>query len=199
MEVKRYNQFVNEAKKDDAKADLLSMFEKKPTVTMSSEKWPTEKGIYSQSGMINYLKGKFTSGQVLNALHDLKNDKKVALKHISVKNHRYNESYPYYYIGLSEAEAKDLKEKYEDANEASNKGPMAKKKEDNEKVKAAAAKAEESEPKKPAKKVAPKKVAPKKVAPKKAEPAAKAVAKKVAPKKVPAKKVAPKKVTPKKK
>lgn len=152
MEVKKYFQFVNEAKKDDAKEEILKMLESKPTVKMSNDNWPTEKGLYSQAGIIRHLKGQFTNHQVLNALHDIKNDKKIGLKHVMVKNYYYNESYPYYYLGLSEKEANETKESYEEKNEVINKDAIAKRKESK---KAAAKKAEE---KKPAKKVA-KKVA----------------------------------------
>ncbi len=176
MEVKRYNQFINEAKKDDAKEEILKMLNSNPTVTMSSKNWPTEKSAYSQAGIIAYLKGKYTTDQVLNALHDLKADKKVGVKHILVKNYHYNENYPYYYIGLTEAEAKDAKEKYEEKNEVDNKDFIAKKKEDKSPAK-------KEEVKKPAKKVAAKKAAPKKVAAKKVEEPKKAP-KKVADKKV---------------
>lgn len=172
MEVKRYNQFINEAKKDDAKEEILKMLKGNPTVTMSSEKWPTEKGIYSQAGIIRHLKDKYNNNQVLNALHDIKNDKESGIKHIMVKNYHYGSNYPYYYIGLSEAEAKEAKEKYEEKNEVANKKGNDKKKEN----KSAAKKA--SDEKRPAKKVA---------------------AKKVAAKKIPAKKVAAKKVEVKKK
>lgn len=161
MEVKRYNQFINEAKKDDAKEEILKMLNSNPTVTMSNDKWPTEKGIYSQAGMIRYLKDKYNNNQVLNALHDIKNDKKSGIKHIMVKNYYYNESYPYYYIGLTEAEAKEAKEKYEEKNEVVNKKTIDKRKE----TKVAAKKA--AEEKRPAKKVSAKKVAAKKAPAKK--------------------------------
>jgi len=172
MEVKRYNQFINEAKKDDAKEEIISMLNANPTVTMSNDMWPTEKGIYSQAGMIRYLKDKYNNNQVLNALHDIKNDKKSGIKHIMVKNYYYNENYPYYYIGLTEAEAKEAKEKYEEKNEVVNKKTIEKRKETKEASKKAA------EEKRPARKAAAKKKAP----------AKKAAAKKIAPKKVDAKK-----------
>lgn len=167
MEVKRYDQFINESKKDDAKEEILKMLDSKPTVTMSSEKWPTEKGMYTQAGIIKHLKDKYTNHQVLNALHDIKNDKKIALKHLTIKNYHYNENYPYYYIGLSEAEAKEIKDKYEEKNEVANKKTIDKRQE----TKAAAKKAvaEKRPAKKVAKKVAAKKVAAKKVGAKKIE------------------------------
>ena len=152
MEVKKYFQFINEAKKDDAKEEILKMLEDKPTVKMSNDNWPTEKGIYSQAGMIRFLKDKYTNHQVLGGLHDIKNDKKSGLKHVMVKNYYYNESYPYYYIGLTEEEANKIKESYEEKNEVVNKDAIEKRKESK---KANAKKV--AEKKKPAKKVPAKK------------------------------------------
>ncbi len=157
--VQKYTEFINEAKKDDAKAEIIKMLDSKPTITMSSDKWPTEKGIYSQSAIIKFLKGKFTTDQVLGGLNDLNNDKKSDLKNIKVKNYYYNETYPYYFMGLTEDEAKKAKESYEEKNEVTNKGAIDKKKA----VTKMAAKKEE-EKKRPAKKVAAKKMAAKKVA-----------------------------------
>jgi hypothetical protein len=155
MEVKKYGEFINESKKDDAQSEIIKMLEDKPTVTMSSEKWPTEKGIYSQAGIIKFLKGKFSNNQVLNALHDIKNDKKIGLKSIKVKNFEYNENYPYYYLGLSESEAKDIKDKYEEKNEIDNKKTINKRAE----AKSAAKKASKKVTKKPVtKKIGPKKI-----------------------------------------
>jgi hypothetical protein len=186
MEVKRYDSFITEAKKDDAKEEIIKMLNSKPTVTMSNENWPTEKDIYTQAGVCRYLKDKYTSSQVLGALNDIKNDKKIELKSIRVKNFHYNENYPYFYLGLSEEEAQKVKEKYEEKNEVANKETITKRKE----VKAASKKATD-EKKRPAKKVAAKKVGTaKKVADKKVTPAKKVAAKKV----VPAKKVAAKKL-----
>ena len=162
MEVKKYFQFINEAKKDDAKEEILKMLEEKPTVKMSNDNWPTEKGLYSQSGFIRHLKDKYTNHQVLNALHDIKNDKKIGLKHVMVKNYCYNESYPYYYLDITAEEANKIKDSYEEKNEVINKDAIEKRKESK---KAAAKKV--AEKKKPAKKVPAKKVPAKKVAAKK--------------------------------
>ena len=167
MEIKKYDQFLNEAKKDDAKEEILKMLKSKPTITMSNENWPTEKGIYSQAGMIRHLKDQYTTQQVLNALHDIKNDKSVDIKFIRVMNYKYNEPYPYYYLGLTEAEAKDIKEKYEEKNEVVNKKFVDKRKETKEASKKAAS--EKRPAKKVAKRVGAKKVGMKKVGAKKIE------------------------------
>jgi hypothetical protein len=143
------------------------MLKNKPTVTKLSSKWPTEKGIYSQSGMIAYLKPLgYNEDAVLSALNMIQNDKKSEVEYIKVKNFVYKESYPYYYIGLSKEEASKIKEEYEEKNDVSNKS---------EPKKAVAAKKEVT--KKVAKKAVAGKGAVKKVVAKKA--VAKKVAKKI--------------------
>lgn len=132
MELKRYGQFINEAKKDDAKEEIVKMLNSKPTVTMSGEEWPTEKDMYTQAGIIKHLKDKYNNNQILNALHDLKNDKKADVKHILVKNYNYDKNYPYYYSGLTDAEAKSAKSKYEEKNEIDNKTTIDKREESKE-------------------------------------------------------------------
>ena len=103
MKIVKYSEFViNETKKSkDASLDLIKMIEDKPNVDMANPKWPNEKGIYSQAGMIKYFKGKYTTDDVLGAIHLLTNDKTIKLENIKVKNYFYKESLPYYYVGLS--------------------------------------------------------------------------------------------------
>ena len=129
MSIINYTEFaILEAKKqkEDAKAAIIQMLKDKPTVTKTSNAWPTEKGIYSQAGIISHLISKYTKGDILAAISDLKE-----VKHISVKNIKYNTSYPYYYT-CSKEEATKIKDKYEEEGKENNKpkekAPVAKSK-----------------------------------------------------------------------
>lgn len=160
MEIKKYDQFVNEAKKDDAKEEIVQMLKKKPTVTKTNNYWPTEKGIYSQAAMISYLKDKYTNHQVLGGLHDLNTDKKSGIKSIMVRNYHYKENYPYYYMDMTEEEAKKVKDSYEEKNEiiSKEKKKVVKKEEPKkEEPKKEPKKASKKEDKKDVKKATPKK------------------------------------------
>lgn len=86
---------LNEAKKHDAAEDILKMLSKKPNVKLENDKWPDEKNIYSLSGIKKHFKGTYTPANIDDAIHMLKNDKKV--KSIMVKNLSYGETYPYFF------------------------------------------------------------------------------------------------------
>jgi hypothetical protein len=123
MKIDRYAEFlINEAAKAvETSLEILKMLEDKPSVALNNEKWPDEKDLYSQPGIIKFFEGKYSTDQVLAGLHALKNDKKSGLKNLSVKNFFYNESLPYYYVGMNMEEAKDVKDEYENKSEADTK------------------------------------------------------------------------------
>ena len=126
MEVIKYSDFlILEAKKqkEEVEQAILDMLDKKPEVE-TSKWWPNEKCIYSQGGIVKYLKDKFSDSQVTGALGDLGSK----VKHISVKNSEYKSSYPYYFTGLSADEANKVKAKYEEEDKGKQKDkPVAKK------------------------------------------------------------------------
>lgn len=144
MKIVKYSEFLlNETKKSaGASLELMKMFDDKPSVKIGNDKWPDEKGIYSQSGMIKNFKDKYSTDDILGALHILRNDKKIKLDMILVKNFVYDEKLPYYYTGLTKEEATKIKDSYEKENEEFAK-PQLKKKADLNK-KAAAEKASKS-------------------------------------------------------
>lgn len=128
MDIINFTEFsILEAKKqkEDAKAAIIQMLNDKPTVTKSNNAWPTEKGIYSQSGIISHLMGKYAKSDILAAISDLGKE----ISSINVKNFKYNSSYPYYYT-CSKEEATKIKDKYETENKENNKpkekAPVAK-------------------------------------------------------------------------
>jgi DNA mismatch repair ATPase MutS len=172
MEIKKYTDFINEARinKDEVIDALTKMFKDKPHVEMDT--LPNEKGIYSLAGMKKYLSGKYTSLQVSNAHGDLLNDKNVDIKVIKVRVESWSENVPYWYMDLTEAQAKKIKEEYEEQEKSKNKEEIEKKEKHKKDQKAAAAgKAEmkkEETAKKAARKSAPKKTATKAATPKKA-------------------------------
>lgn len=129
MEIQKCSDFIiNEAKTDkkDTTSDILDMFTKKPNVEMKS--LSNERGgLYSVSGLKSYLSGKYTSANVDGAFHDIINDKSSGLKHIYVKVTSWNESIPYYYIGLTDVQAKKLKAEYEAEEYEKNKEQIVKK------------------------------------------------------------------------
>jgi len=127
MEIQKYSDFIlNEARVNKAEVvkDLVDMLKKKPHVEM--DKLANERGLYGLAGMKKYLSGKYTSIQVDNALHDLQNDKKSGLKSVYVKVSHWNKSMPYWYMDLTEAEVKKLKEEYEEEEVRKNKEELDK-------------------------------------------------------------------------
>lgn len=112
MSVKKFIEFINEAKDDgECSAQLLDLFKKKPEVKMTTSFWPTEKGIYSMGGISNFLNKKFKASPA-NCLGSLIKSNKIEC--IKIKNYHYNETYPYYYMGLTEDQAEKIKKEYED-------------------------------------------------------------------------------------
>ena len=177
MEIKKYTDFINEARinKDEVIDALTKMLKDKPHVEMDT--LPNEKGIYSLSGMKKYLSGKYTSLQVSNAHGDLMNDKKSDIKSTKVRIESWGENVPYWYTDLTDAQVSKIKGEYEEQEKSKNKEEIEKKEKHKKDQKAAAAgkvemKKEETAKKAAARKSAPKKAAtkaaPKKAAPKKA-------------------------------
>ncbi len=119
MSIINFTEFaILEAKKqkEDIKSAIHKMFKDKPTVTKTSNAWPTEKGIYSQSGIISHLSGEYPKADIVAAISDLGKE----IQHISVKNFKYNSSYPYYY-SCSKEEATKIKDGYEKEGKENNK------------------------------------------------------------------------------
>jgi len=143
MDIINFTNFlILEAKvqKDEIKKTILDMLKEKPTIEPSNKSWPTQKGIYLQGSIVKHL-SKYNSTSILNTLTDLSSKKEV--ESISVKNITYKSSYPYYYVGLSKAEATKIKDKYESEdveNHKDDKKPAAKKVESKPKRKPAASK-----------------------------------------------------------
>ena len=117
--IRKYYEFINEAaKKEEAKAELLKMFNSNPTVKAKdkSKGWVDRKHIYDMAAISSHMKDKgFTSNQADSALQDLKKDKEVEIKHILVKNWHYKENHPHYYLAtkVTADDAKKQKEKME--------------------------------------------------------------------------------------
>ena len=110
------------SKASDVAKDILAMFEKKPTIDRGESKWPTEKGgLYSLSGVIKYIMDKcdYKRTAVSNGLRVLVGKKEI--KSVSIKNHEYDQTYPYYYIDDA---AKDLKEEYEKHSKEASEGDI---------------------------------------------------------------------------
>ena len=144
MEVQKFSDFLNEARtnKADVITDLVSVFKSKPNIEMKS--LANERGgLYSMAGLKNHLSGKYSSAIIDGAFHDLSNDKTSDMKHLYVKVAAWGESIPYYYIGISDDQAKKLKTSYENEEKTKNKGEIDKSTETKKSAKAVvAAKAE---------------------------------------------------------
>jgi hypothetical protein len=143
MEIINFTNFsILEAKveKDEIKKAILDMLKEKPTIEPSSKSWPTQKGIYLQGSIVKHL-SKYNSTALVNTLADLNSKKEI--ENVSVKNIAYDHSYPYYYVGLSKAEANKIKDKYESEdveNHKDDKKPATKKVESKPKRKTASSK-----------------------------------------------------------
>ena len=127
MEIQKFSDFLlNEARtnKKDVVDELLDMFKNRPNVEMKG--LANERGIYSLPGMKTYL-SKYKSLIVDQAFTDIQNDKKIDLKLIRVKVAKWNESIPYWYIGLTEDQAKKLKEEYQEEEYKKNEKEITKK------------------------------------------------------------------------
>ncbi len=139
MEVQKFSDFLlNEARtnKKEVVDELLEMFKKRPNVEMKGI--ANERGIYSLAGMKTYL-SKYSNVIVNQAFTDIQNDKKIDLKSIRVKVAKWDESIPYWYIGLSEDQAKKLKEEYQEEEFKKNEKDINKKAETKKAVNASSA------------------------------------------------------------
>mgnify|MGYP003403598800 FL=1 len=127
--IKKFDDFIFEAKskKEDNTSLLLRLFNDKPTVKTSSK---DEKGAYSLSGIKKFFRdnGK-TNDQADDAFYQISNDKSVKVGSISVKDYKFDENLPHFYIGLGKEEASKIKEDYEKSGLESNKETIEKKKE----------------------------------------------------------------------
>lgn len=138
--MKKYLEFINESKKEDAKEAIIEMLDKKPVVKMGkpsdsrfkdlSDSYPDVKGIYPLSAIIRHLKDKgFTSSNIDSAIDDLKKDKEFELEFVSVKNYLYRgESVPHYYTGLTKKEANEIKKDLQSQSREMNKEAIQKRK-----------------------------------------------------------------------
>lgn len=128
---------LNEARvnKQEIIEAILDILNKKPLIKTnkqsgsSSTAMPDEKGMYSIGTLKRELAKDYTALQVLSALHDLQNDKKLGLKHKAVYISNWKESIPYYFLGLSDAEAEKIKSKYEKEEKELNKETIKKRQE----------------------------------------------------------------------
>jgi len=119
MEIQKCSDFINEAKaakapKSELRDALLDMFKKKPLVTKPDlkYKYPDEKGLYSISGIKQYL-SKY-GDDVDTALVDLQNDKSVELKTARIKNCLYKGDHiVYWYMNIDKDDVEKIKDKYE--------------------------------------------------------------------------------------
>ena len=181
--VLKFGDFINEGKGKDKNALIALLFkllQDKPEIKSGST-FPNEKGAYSMSGIKKYfIENGYTREDADDALYQVGQDKdaKAKLKHFSVKNHYYNESYPYHYMDLSSTEVAKLKAKLEEESMEQSKPKLAsrealKKKQAEVTKKAPAKKAPAKAPvdktieKKPAKDKTIERKAPKKTATKK--------------------------------
>lgn len=127
--IKKFDDFIFEAKskKEDNTSLLLRLFNDKPTVKTSSK---DEKGAYSLSGIKKFFRdnGK-TNGQADDAFYQLSNEKSSKINSISVKDYKFDENLPHFYIGLGKEEVSKIKEDYEKGGLENNKETIEKKKE----------------------------------------------------------------------
>jgi hypothetical protein len=165
-DVLKFEEFIKEAKeaqdkvesKKDKSVELLTKLLKSKTKIEMSDKWPTEQGIYSLSGVKRYFKDNgLTNNDADQAVNKLQGDKKSGIKSVKVKNFHYGETYPYFYISLSDSEATEAKKKMEDWSKEQAKPEIEKKKELSKKEEAVKKlKAEESKAKRARKTTTPK-------------------------------------------
>jgi predicted CoA-binding protein len=196
--IKKYRDFVNEAKKapgeKKAKAtklveEIVKMLKANPTVEMSNN-WPTEKYAYTLAGIKKYMKDKdYSITEVDDAMYRIANEKelkdvKEEIDYVDIEVVAYDEEYPYYFIEGDKDKYAIIE--YYEGLQKDTKAKLAAKKA--EAAKAIAGKKKEAEAVKVEKKT---KAAAKKAAPKKEGEEAK--------KKAPAKKAAAKKTAPRKK
>jgi len=107
--LKKFNEFLLEAK-EEVVSMLLKMLDEKPKIGDSV-------GIYTISDIKKYFRENGKSNlDVDNAMHQVFKDKSLSskVKKIHVRNHRWNENMPCYYMGLTDDEANKLKLKSEE-------------------------------------------------------------------------------------
>lgn len=117
----KFEKFViNEAKKskelaEKIKKSIIDLFDKCPKVEKSNDNWPTEKCLYSLSGIKSYIRKKLPELKNNTQIDNIFQDYSKELKYLRVKNNKYGDTYPYYYNSdkVSESEAKNIKEEYE--------------------------------------------------------------------------------------
>jgi len=117
--IQKFYEFINEkVNMDDVGADIQKMLDKKPTVKMTSDNYPSEKGIYSLAGIKKYLSDKYTTLQVDGGMYNL-NQAKIKLDSIGVDVY-YTTSkksrVPFYYSGLDKKQAENYKKEFEEKN-----------------------------------------------------------------------------------
>ncbi len=128
--VLKFGDFINEGKGKDKNALIALLFkllQDKPEIKVGST-FPSEKGAYSMSGIKKYfIDNGYTREDADDTLYQLGQDKeaKAKVKHFSAKNHYYNESYPYHYMGLSSTEVTKLKAKLEEESMEQSKPKLA--------------------------------------------------------------------------
>lgn len=146
--IRGYFDFINESKKEEAVEALKKMLQDKPAVTDKgkpsdsrfndySDRYPQKiQGIYSIADMKRHLRDKgFTTDNVDQAFHELKNDKEFDIKSISVKNYLYDENVPHFYIDMTKEEAKEIKKDLEEQSKEMNQDKIEKRKERSKKRK----------------------------------------------------------------
>ena len=188
--IKKYQDFVNEAKKAPGEKkekatklveDIVKMLKANPTVEMTGN-WPTEKYAYSLAGIKKYMKAKdYAIAEVDDAMYRIANEKelkdiKEEIDNVDIEVVVYGEEYPYYFIE-GDKDKYAIIEYYEGLQKDTKAKITAKKA---EVAKAIAGKKKEAEAVKTEKKTkaAAKKATPKKEGEEKKAPAKKAAAKK---------------------
>lgn len=126
--IHKFDEFLFEAKsREDNTSLLLKLFNEKPVIKLQSV---SQEGAYSLAGMKRYFRdnGK-TNDQCDDAFYVLNKDKSNKIESISIRDHKYNENIPHFYIGLTKEEALKIKEDYEKDNLNKNKDLLDKRKE----------------------------------------------------------------------
>ena len=102
------------AKIDNTKLLLELLTDKKLVSFEGSTTFPSEEKLYTISGMKRFFRSnKLTNDKVDESLYIIQNDKDIKLESVKVFNHSYNETFPYFYIGLDKEEVTKLAEELE--------------------------------------------------------------------------------------
>lgn len=139
--IKKFDEFIFEGSRSDKEDNtnlLLKLFNEKPIVkTLSKD----ERGAYSLSGIKKYFRenGK-TNDKADDAFYLLKRDKSSRkIQSVNIKDYKFNETIPHFFIDLSEEEIDKIKSEYEKDGLEKNKDIIEKNKEA-KKARSAAAK-----------------------------------------------------------